>query len=62
MVYWLMEDGMKPSKNMLESIQNFPQPHNISGVRGFFGLVEQVAWAFSKTEIILPFLELLQHT
>ena len=58
--YWLTEDGMKPTKTMLDSIHNFPQPHNISGVRGFIGLVEQVAWAFSKTEVMLPFRELLK--
>ena len=36
------------------------RPKDILGVRGFFGLVEQVAWAFCKTEVMLPFRELLK--
>ena len=41
--YALTEEGMKPTNNMLASILNFPRRQDISGLRGFFGLVEQVA-------------------
>ena len=58
--YWLTEDGMKPTKSLLEAILNFPRPMDISGVRGFFSLVEQVAWAFSKKEVMLSFREPLK--
>jgi hypothetical protein len=57
--FWLAEDGVRPTLGMLESIQSFPRPADISGVRSFFGLVEQVSWAFSKTAIMEPFRELL---
>ena len=57
--FWLAEDGIRPTLGMLESITNFPRPRDISGVRSFFGLVEQVSWAFSKTDIMSPFRELL---
>ena len=60
MGYWLTDDGMKPTKAILDVILNFPRPMDISGIRGFFGLVEQVAWAFSKTEVMFPFRELLK--
>ena len=58
--YWLTEDGMRPTKTMLESILNFPRPQDISGIQGFFGLVEQVAWTFNKTDVMLPFRNLLK--
>ena len=58
--YWLTEEGMRPTKTMLESILNFPRPQDISGIRGSFGLVKQVAWAFSKTNVMLPFRDLLK--
>ena len=34
-----MLDGMKPSKEMLRSIWEFPRPADITGVHSFFGLV-----------------------
>jgi hypothetical protein len=57
--FWLAEDGIRPTLGMLESITNFPRPRDISGIRSFFGLVEQVSWAFSKTDIMSPFRDLL---
>ena len=60
MGYWLPDDGMRPTKAMLDAVMNIPRPMDISGIRGFFGLVEQVAWAFSKTEVMFPFRELLK--
>ena len=41
--YNLTEEGMEPTRDMLNSIRDFPRPSDISGVRGWFGLVEQVA-------------------
>ena len=58
--YTLTEYGMKLTQNMLSSILEFPRPVDISGIRGWFGLVEQVAWAFSKTKEMEPFRALLK--
>ena len=58
--YTLTEYGMKPTEHMLSSIMEFPRPVDISGIRGWFGLVEQVAWAFSKTKVMEPFRALLK--
>ena len=53
-------DGYRPTKRMLEAIANFPQPKNITDIRAFFGLVEQVSFAFSKSEVMAPFRDLLK--
>ena len=57
--FQLTEDGVEPGDELIKSILNFPRPENISGIRSWFGLVEQVSWAFSKTEIMAPFRRLL---
>ena len=51
--------SLMPSEKMLESIRKFPTPKNISGVRAYFGLVNQVAYAFAMTEEMQPFRHLL---
>ena len=53
-------DYYKPTKNMLQSISNFPVPKNITDMRSSFGLIEQVSYAFSKSEVLHPFRELLK--
>ena len=55
----ITENGVEPGKEMLEAIQDFPRPRDISGVRSFFGLIEQVSFAFSKTDVMAPFRHLL---
>ena len=55
-------DSVKPSKEMLEAIENFPRPTNITGVRSFFGLINQVSFAFSMSEVMQPFRELLKSS
>ena len=54
-------DGYKPMKKMLESIVKFPVPTNLTGIRSWFGLVQQMAYAFSKTEAMAPFRNLLKR-
>ena len=44
----LNDEGVEPGKELLKSILEFPRPKDISGIRSWFGLVEQVAWPFSK--------------
>ena len=55
----LTELGVEPGRELLKSIIDFPRPKDISGIRSWFGLVEQVAWAFSKTAVMSPFRHLL---
>ena len=54
-------DSVKPTKKMTEAILKFPTPTNITGIRSWFGLVNQVSYAFSQAEAMAPFRELL-HT
>lgn len=58
--FWLMKDGFRPSDSTLKSITHFPRPTDITGIRSWFGLVEQVSFAFSKSQIMEPFRPLLK--
>lgn len=40
---------------------DFPTPQNITNVRSWFGLVNQVSYAFSMTEKMNPYRQLLKH-
>ncbi len=57
--FTLTADRVKPTKSMIEAITTFPNPKDISGVRSWFGLVNQVAYSFAQAEIMAPFRELL---
>ena len=54
-------DSIKPTLKMTKAIKDFPTPTSITGVRSWFGLVNQVAYAFAQLEIMYPFRELLKH-
>ena len=54
------KEGVKPSEEFLKAIRDFPTPRDITGIRSWFGLVEQSSYAFSKTEVMLPFRHLLK--
>lgn len=53
-------DSVRPAPSMLRAITDFPTPKNITDVRSWFGLVNQVSYAFSMKETMLPFRELLK--
>ena len=38
----ITEDSVKPSTEFIEGIRDFPEPKDLSGVRSWFGLVNQV--------------------
>ena len=42
--------GIQPTDKYITAIKNFPTPTNISTVRSWFGLINQVAYSFMKTE------------
>ena len=52
-------DGICPTPDMVKSIQDLPRLVNITGVRSFFGLIEQVSFSFSKAHCMEPFRNLL---
>ena len=53
-------NGYKPSKRTIDAIRNFPTPASVTDVRSWFGLVNQVAYTFSQSELMQPFRCLLQ--
>ena len=53
-------DSVRPCEKHLKAILDFPTPTNVTDVRSWFGLVNQVSYAFSMTEKMLPFRELLK--
>ena len=56
----LDERGVKPTPDFLSAVKDFPVPKDITGVRSWFGLVEQCSYAFSKTRCMEPFRHLLK--
>ena len=56
----ITQSNVRPSSTYLQAIKHFPTPSNITDIRSWFGLVNQVSYAFSMTEKMLPFRELLK--
>ena len=48
--FMLSNFGVRPTEEMMSSIRDLPRPRDVMGIRSFFGLVEQMVWAFSKME------------
>ena len=53
-------DSVRPCDKYFSAIANFPTPRNRMDVRSWFGLINQVSYAFSMASIMLPFRELLK--
>lgn len=49
-----------PCSRYLEAIRDFPQLRNVTNVRSWFSMVNQVAYTFSMAEHMQPFRRLLQ--
>ena len=58
-VFEITRDSVRPCAKYLRAIRDFPTPKNITDVRAWFGVVNQVSYAFSMTEY-MPFRELLK--
>ena len=54
--------GVSPSESMLNTILNFLVPKNITDARSWFGLVNQLSWAYSLSPIMLPFQDLVKKS
>ena len=55
----ITKDGIKHTSGMIDTISSFPTPQNITGIHSWFGLVNQVAYAFAQAEVMALFRELL---
>ena len=56
----ITESKVRPCPRLLEAIKDFPTPQNITDVRSWFGLINQVSYAFASAERMLPFRQLLK--
>ena len=56
----ITHDTVRPCKRFLRAITEFPTPKNITDIRSWFGLLNQVSYAFSIAERMLPFRNLLK--
>lgn len=54
-------NSVRPCTKYFNAIMDFPTPQNITDVRSWIGLVNQVSYAFSMAEKMNPFLQLLKH-
>ena len=52
--------GVAPAKSMLTAILNFPTPTSLTDARSWFGLVNQVAWAYSLGPLMQPFRDIIK--
>ena len=59
--FTVTKDAIKPTKAMLEAIRDFPRPTTLTGARSWFGLINQVSYAFAQTDVMGPFRDLLKR-
>lgn len=52
--------GVAPSLSMLSAILEFPTPSTLTDARSWFGLVNQVAWAYSLGPVMQTFRDLVK--
>ena len=55
-------DGVKPSREILKDILNFPEPTTLKLARSWFGLIEQVAWSYYISDTMNNFRDLVKPT
>ena len=53
-------NDVRPSHRYMRAIIDFPPPKDLTDVRSWFGLINQVLYTFSMSERMLPFRELLK--
>ena len=58
--YRITMDGVEPFPKHLEAIRNYPMPTNLTDMRSFFALVEQVSPFVMIKPHLYPFRELLK--
>ena len=52
--------SVSPCPKSIEAIQHFPTPRNITDIRSWFGLINQVSYAFASAPRMAPFRSLLK--
>ncbi|MEL6802297.1 MAG: reverse transcriptase domain-containing protein, partial [Bacteroidota bacterium] len=58
--FTITNDSVKPSSKYITAIADFPTPSNLTDIRSWFGLINQVSYAFAAADIMKPFRKLLK--
>ena len=56
----ITKEEVKPGKDFVQTVTDFPRPRDITGVRSWFGLVNQLAFTFAATPVMAPFRDFLK--
>ena len=56
----ITKDGIQPADNIIDAIKNFPAPKDLSGARAWFGLVNQITWAYANAPAMQPFRDIVK--
>ena len=56
----ISSNTVKPAPKLFNAIKDFPTPQNITDIRSWFGLINQVSYAFTAVDRMLPFRQLLK--
>ena len=51
--------GIKPQDEFLQSIRDFPPPRNLTDVRSWFGMINQISYTYAVAPAMAPFRHLL---
>ena len=55
----ISKSTVRPCPSLFEAIQNFPAPENITDLRSWYGLINQVSYNFASAKVMQPFRNLL---
>ena len=56
----ITKNAIRPAREYLEAIRNFPVPKNIRSLRSFYVMINQINYAFTMNEHMEPFRHLLK--
>ena len=55
----ISDTAVRPCPKMFEAIEKFPRPENLTDLRSWYGLINQVSYTLATAPIMLPFRKLL---
>ena len=58
--FGITREGNKPKKHILDAIASFPVSTDVTSIHSWFSLVQQVAFAFSRTKAMGLFRDLMK--
>ena len=56
----ITKNAIRPAREYLDAIRNFPVPKNISSLHSFYGMINQINYSFTMHKHMDPFCPLLK--